>query len=256
MTEIKIVNDMEVELIQKMGGDNMVIAAARVSTAGDASKDFIAEDADEGKGLIRFLMRNRHGTPFEHNSLTFFVRAPIFVFREFHRHRIGWSYNEESGRYKQLDPIFYLPYEGRKLKQVGKPGHYQYVPGDEFDEMLVKQVHGHVLKAAYEGYEQLLENGIAKEVARMTLPVNICSSMYATCNARSLMAFLSLRTAREAYWQQHPAGIGWEKHPGGAVFPSSPQREIEMVAEKMEAIFAEHFPITYAAWNDFGRVTP
>ncbi len=181
-------------------------------------------------------MRNRHGTPFEHNAMTFLISAPIFVFREFHRHRIGWSYNEESGRYKQLDPVFYIPGADRALVQVGKPGHYTYVPGADgqlFDqvERMIAAYH-----AAYDAYEAALEAGIAREVARAVLPVATFSSMYATCNARSLMAFLSLRTKRE-----------------GSTFPSFPQREIEMVAEKMEAEFARLFPITHAAFDQHGR---
>lgn len=237
MKEIQIVDDVEVKLMQHMGSDSSVVAAARVSTKGaDSTEEF---DTAEGAGLINFLMANRHGTPFEHNSMTFFVRAPIFVFREFHRHRVGWSYNEESGRYKELEPIFYLPYMGRPLKQIGKTGHYEFVKGDEFDEQLTRNAHYQSLELAYANYEVLLKNGIAKEVARMTLPVNICSSMYATCNARSLMAFLSLRTKDE-----------------NSKFPSYPQREIEMVAEKMEAEFARLFPITHEKFVDNGRVSP
>ena len=79
-------------------------------------------------GLINFLMRDRHGTPFEHSSMTFYVQAPIFVFREFMRHRIA-SYNEESGRYRELRPVFYVPGPQRRLRQQGKPGHYEFVDG-------------------------------------------------------------------------------------------------------------------------------
>ena len=73
-------------------------------------------------------MRDRHGSPFEHNSMTFYVQAPIFVFREFMRHRIA-SYNEESGRYRELRPVFYVPGPERKLIQEGKPGAYVFVDG-------------------------------------------------------------------------------------------------------------------------------
>ena len=74
-------------------------------------------------------MRDRHGSPFEHNSMTFYVQAPIFVFREFMRHRIA-SYNEESGRYRELRPVFYVPGPERKLTQIGKPGAYEFVDGN------------------------------------------------------------------------------------------------------------------------------
>lgn len=229
--------DVDVDLMQSMGSDAAIVAAAKVSTKGaESAEDF---DAEASAGLIDFLMRNRHGTPFEHNAMTFLISAPIFVFREFHRHRIGWSYNEESGRYKQLDPVFYVPGADRNLAQVGKPGHYEFVPGtpDQLVDQTWRMTEAY--SAAYDAYEAALAAGIAREVARAVLPVATFSSMYATCNARSLMAFLSLRTKRE-----------------GSTFPSFPQREIEMVAEKMEAAFAVLFPITHAAFDRHGRVCP
>ena len=105
-----------------------VIWAARVSTAGENSLDEINEDPARSAGLINYLARERHGSPFEHTSMTFFISAPIFVFREFMRHRIA-SYNEESGRYRELSPVFYVPNKDRKLVQTGKTGHYVFVDG-------------------------------------------------------------------------------------------------------------------------------
>ena len=105
-SEIQFRDDVTVELIDSMASDLSVVRSAKVSTVGDLST--LESDAEKSAGLINFLMRDRHGTPFEHNSMTFFVSAPIFVFREFHRHRIA-SYNEESGRYKNLQPVFYVP---------------------------------------------------------------------------------------------------------------------------------------------------
>lgn len=237
MTEITFRDDVDVNLVQHMGGDDTVVASARVSTKGIESLDALGKG--EGAGLINFLMKNRHGTPFEHNAMTFYVAAPIFVFREFHRHRIGWSYNEESGRYKQLDPVFYIPARDRNLVQTGKTGAYDFHPGTDEQWQLMNAGHRSTCINAYVTYERLLQSGIAKEVARMTLPVNIFSSMYATCNARSLMAYLSLRT-------NHPE----------ATFPSTPMREIEMVAEQIEFAFALHFPMTYDAFVRNGRVSP
>lgn len=237
MTEVKFNDSMELSLMQIMGSDSAIVAAARVSTQGAESQDSF--DTEEGAGLINFLMANRHGTPFEHNSMTFFVKAPIFVYREWHRHRVGWSYNEESGRYKQLDPEFYIPGRERNLKQEGKPGHYIFVPGSDYDYALMSEGHKSVCEFSYANYEKLLDKGIAKEVARMTLPVNIYSSMYATFNTRSLMAFLSLRTKHE-----------------DSKFPSFPQREIEMCAEVIEQEFAKAFPLTYDSFVKNGRVCP
>ena len=228
----------DVRPIHHIGGDESVLASMLVSTQSEHSLHHLTQDPEAGYGRINFLMKNKHGTPFEHNQFTFFVRAGIFVFREFHRHRIGWSYNEESGRYKKLEPKFYIPNEARPLKQVGKPGAYEMVPAPElyqevFDELCESY------EASYSTYEHLLELGVAKEVARLCLPVGLTSSMYATCNARSLMAFLSLRTYEPE-----------------ATFPSRPQYEIEQVARRMEDIFAAKMPLTYKSWNENGRVAP
>lgn len=239
MSEAIFRSDITVELMQSMGSDESVAASARVSTAADVSKGAFSADPAESKGLINFLLKNRHGTPFEHNSFTFFVEAPIFVFREFMRHRIGFSYNEESGRYRELRPIFYVPNEQRNLVQQGKPGAYEFVPGtkEQYKAMTAASKKAYI--ASYNAYQTMLTAGIAREVARQVLPVGLYSSMYVTCNARSLMSFLSLRTKRA------------DSH-----FPSYPQREIEMVAEKIEAIFAEKMPLTHESFNKNGRVSP
>jgi thymidylate synthase (FAD) len=197
-----------------------------------------AEVEKRDKGLINYLMRDRHGSPFEHNSMTFYVQAPIFVFREFMRHRIA-SYNEESGRYRELQPVFYVPGPERKLVQVGKPGAYDFEDGTVEQTALVVQETQSITRAAYESYQRMLEAGVAREVARIVLPVNIYSSMYVTMNSRSLMNFLSLRTKRE-----------------GTHFPSFPQREIEMCAEKMEDFWAKLMPLSYESFNENGRVAP
>jgi len=231
-------DDVSVELIKSSASDADVIWAARVSTAGEQSMDEIGEDPARSAGLINYLARERHGSPFEHTSMTFFVSAPIFVFREFMRHRIA-SYNEESGRYRELKPVFYIPNKDRKLIQVGKTGHYTFEAGtDEQYELMVSEMKK-AYTAAYDAYQKMLDAGIAREVARATLPVATYSSMYVTMNARALMNFLSLRTTAE-----------------GSHFPSYPQREIEMVGEKMEAFFAEKMPLVHAAFNKSGRVSP
>src|ERR1700749_2170015 len=121
---------MTVELIKQAASDADVIWAARVSTKGEQSLADVDADPARSAGLINFLMRDRHGTPFEHSSMTFYVQAPIFVFREFMRHRT-FSYNEESGRYRRLSPVFYVPGPDRKLVQQGKPGAYEFTDGTE-----------------------------------------------------------------------------------------------------------------------------
>ena len=236
--EIVFRDDMTVELVKSSASDADVIWAARVSTAGETTLEKVGESSDRDAGLINYLARERHGSPFEHTSMTFFVSAPIFVFREFMRHRIA-SYNEESGRYRELRPVFYIPNKDRKLVQVGKTGAYTFVDGTPEQLDITVNAIKETCTLAYENYQKILASGVAREVARAVLPVTLYSSMYVTMNARALMNFLSLRTSSP------------ESH-----FPSYPQREIEMVAEKMEKHFAELMPMTYAAFQKSGRIAP
>jgi len=238
MPDITFRSDMTVELVKQAASDADVIWAARVSTKGEQSLADINADPERSAGLINYLMRDRHGTPFEHSSMTFYVSAPIFVFREFMRHRT-FSYNEESGRYRRLEPVFYVPGPDRKLVQTGKPGAYDFSTGTPGQHELVTETVRASCRQSYVAYLEMLEAGVAREVARTVLPVGLYSSMYATCNARALMNFLSLRT----------------KHPE-ASFPSYPQREIEMVAEQMEQLWAALMPLTHAAFERNGRVCP
>jgi thymidylate synthase (FAD) len=227
-------SDFDVELVQCVGSDEFICKAARVSTLGAASID-----SEESAGLIRFLMNNRHGTPFEHASFTYRISAPIVVWREFMRHRIGISYNEQSGRYMELEPVFYVPPPERALIQTGKPGHYIFIPGTPDDTSYTVQELTKAYEKSWDVYQELLASGIAKEVARLCLPVAIYSTAYVTMNPRSLMSFLSLRTKVEY-----------------SLFPSYPQWEINQVANQMEEIFSLLFPITHEAFNNAKRVAP
>lgn len=225
---MKARSDLPVELVQHVGDDHMIASAARVSTGHNLKDTSPESDA----GLIGFLMRNRHGSPFEHGSLTFRIEAPIFVAREFMRHRAGWSYNEESGRYKVLRDEFYLPGGGRPLVQVGKPGAYTLEEGSLAQFQLLTDAMETAYRQAWESYEFALEQGVAREVARMCLPVGLYTSFYATCNPRSLMHFLGLRTDPSA------------------------MHEIREVACSMQTFFRAWFPATARAWEDNGRVAP
>jgi len=231
-------SDVTAQLVRSSARDADVVFAARVSTSGEQDIAAIDADPERSRGLINFLMRDRHGSPFEHNSMTFYVQAPIFVFREFMRHRIA-SYNEESGRYRELRPVFYVPGPERNLRQIGKPGAYEFVPGTAEQFELVQRETRAACRQSYRAYQRMLAAGVAREVARIVLPVTIYSSMYVTMNARSLMNFLSLRTKRD-----------------NAAVPSFPQREIEMCAEQMEREWARLMPLTHAAFEANGRVAP
>jgi len=219
-----------------MGSDTLIAEAAWVSNYGG---DIPTDRADRIPGLINFLMRDRHGTPFEHNALTFRISAPLFVFYEFHRHRAGWSYNEESARYRELDPVFYMPAKERALRQTGKPGAYTFELGSYADRAVTMGAHRRAASEAWNEYQNLLQAGIAREVARNVLPVSIYKTMYATCNVRSLFSFLSLR------WAHQMSSV-----------PTFPLREIEMVAESLDELAREKFPIAFDAFDRQGRVSP
>jgi thymidylate synthase (FAD) len=231
-------DDVTVELVRASASDADVVFAARVSTVGEQSLADVDADPTQASGLINFLMRERHGSPFEHNSMTFFVRAPIFVWREHMRHRIA-SYNEESGRYRELLPVFYIPSRDRHIIQVGKAGAYEFLEGTSEQYEIIESQMKQACISAYEAYQRMLEAGVAREVARMVLPVSIYSSAYVTMNARALMNFLSLRRKSD------------DSH-----FPSYPQREIEMVAELYEQAWAELMPLSHDAFIRNGRVAP
>ena len=233
MSDIILRSDFDVELVQVNASDKMVSMAARVSTQGSDTRS-----RDDETGLINFLMRNRHGSPFEHGLFTWKISAPIFVWREFMRHRIA-SYNEQSGRYMELQPVFYAPSASRPLQQVGKPGAYEFMRGDETQTVTVARETRLAYAHAWQAYQRMLEAGVAKEVARIVLPVAVFSTAFVTMNPRGLMNFLSLRTKSEL-----------------AANPSFPMFEIEKVAQLMEVGFRAQMPITWAAFNDNGRIQP
>lgn len=239
MSEIAFRSEPSVDLVQSMGQDSSVVSSARVSVVGAEAAQYEDADATEHYGLINYLMVHRHGTPFEHSGMTFRIEAPIFVFREFHRHRVGWGYNEMSGRYTELHPVFHIPAADRPLVNVGTSARPKMAPGtpEQYERLVMRMSAAY--GAAYEAYLDALEDGVAKEVAREVLPVGIYSTMYATANMRSVMHFLSLRTEDE-----------------NATFVSHPQYEIQQVARRIEQIFATTFPLVHAAWDKNGRVAP
>lgn len=185
-----------VELIGHMCEDLDVVNAARVSFN---QESFELSERDEG--LIAYLMRENHATPFEQNAMKFRIKAPIFVLREWQRHRIGWSYNEQSSRYMELSQEFYMPAPSDVRVRVGKPGHYQYERAMPDIASAAASALDHAYHTAWEAYQYMLEKGVAPEVARACLPMATYSTMIATCNARSLMHFLTLRMADNAQFE-------------------------------------------------------
>src|SRR5438445_13820874 len=189
---IRVLDHGFVRLDGAMATDLSVVNGARVSFARRKEE---MDSSDEG--LIRFLMRDRHGSPFEHNAFRFHVRCPIFVAREWFRHRIG-SFNEFSMRYAKATEDFYVPEPEDVRTQVGKPGAYTFEPvSDELAEETRRELES-LYEQAYATYARLVEKGVARELARSVMPVGAYTQFYWTVNARALMNFVSLRNSEFA----------------------------------------------------------
>lgn len=214
---------MGVELIKTNASDDDVALAAWVSNGLDEASRLA--DRKRVKGLINYLYRESHMSPFEHGSFTFKIDCPIFVTREFQRHRT-WSYNEVSGRYTEMKPKFYLPPRERPLIQNGKIGNYYFTPGTDEQYVVMRAHKEHTIETAWHYYQEQLNLGVAREVARSELPLALYTQFYATANPRNVMQFLTLRTAPNALY------------------------EIRAVASKIESHFADAMPLTYEAYKE------
>jgi thymidylate synthase (FAD) len=196
MSEVKVLDYGHVRLVDHMGSDLSIVKSARVSynavwrTGEDAGKDV---------KLIQYLIKNRHTTPFESVTFTFDVKAPIFVFRQWHRHRT-WSYNEMSARYTELPEEFYIP-EAKEITTQSTSN--KQMRTDELhpkaEEM--RDVMRASNKLAFVAYHGLLEQGCPRELARSVLPVATYSQMFGTVNLHNLFHFLGLRTHAHAQYE-------------------------------------------------------
>lgn len=234
-------NGLSVELVTSMGDDLSIVNAARVSLHKvsklvpigftGTNKDDVYGLSNADKGLINYLLKNRHGTPFEMVQFTFRVRCPIFVAREWQRHRIG-SFNEMSSRYVEMPLEAYMPLFRDFRSQVGKPGHYVM---QSLDHVTAEKVHGVILLAysqAYDAYRKLLDLGLAKEVARNVLPLAQFTEFIWSVNLRSLFNFLYLRMADTAL------------------------REIRYCAEMVHDLVIPIVPEAMLAWQNNNRLVP
>jgi thymidylate synthase (FAD) len=221
----------ELELLQYMGdpmGAELNIVNAARQSFGQHS-DGMGESEN---GLVNFLMRERHGTPFEMIQFLFQVKCPIFVAREWFRHRIG-SFNEYSGRYTKMKPEFYVPHVNDMRQQTGKPGSYKFNPlRDKNKASRLRAVIEEQSKECWVKYEALLEQRIAKEVARMVLPVNLYTQFTWSVNLRSLLNFISLRSHETAMY------------------------EIRQYSKCIEALIQPIVPRTMECFEANDRVTP
>jgi len=214
-----------VELIQVMGSDEMIAAAARVSYAKDTSPmpvNPLSERGQSNAKLIRYMIDHEHGSPFEHTLITFRVTAPLFVVQEMLRHRIGVSFNQQSGRFTEFKPEFYTPKVFRQQATKNK----QSSEGEVKYAGLTRNVYQMANLAAYESYQSLLRLGVCREQARGVLPHCTYTSLYITFNVRSLMHFLDLRLSPDAQW------------------------EIMQYAREFARHFEQFFPLTHRAWME------
>ena len=221
MTDIEFRSDMRAEYVDHLGDDRRIAQAARVSVGNDGSDR-------PHEGLVRRLWADQHTSTFEHNVLTVMVDVPIFVAREWHRHRT-FAYNEISARYSEVAPVFYVPGEDRPLVQTGKAMDYRREPGDDLQARAASDLHGSVARRAWVAYQSMLEAGIAREVARNVLPVSMYTRFYATANLRNWMHFIALRTDETALW------------------------EIRDAARQVEAIIAVLWPVAQGAFAESTR---
>lgn len=232
LNDIVFRSDMEVVYLRHLGDDLTPLQAARVSTVGAEE----ASTEEDNTGLRKYLLREGHHVPFEHQVMTVRIAAPIFVMRQLLKHRIS-SISEESGRYREIPGMYYVPdRSARPVVQVGRTGRYTFQPAAETDPMLLNLVESSIRassRTANATYRNLLEEGVAKEVARMVLPVNTYSSMVLTMNSRSLMNFFKLRLS------------DWGSHP---------QYEIEAMAGQLFAAWDKAYPLTVAAWLEVNPV--
>ena len=219
--KIKVLDHGFVRLIDSMGNDLSVVSAARVSYAESWKA---GEDEGSDARLIKYLKKNKHHTPFEAVTLKFEVKAPIFVFRQWHRHRT-WTYNELSARYRELPEEIYMP-DFRAQSKINKQGSDGMI-----DQVMAVEMHNAFLASyqmAFAAYREALRLGVAKEIARSVLPVATYSHMEATVNLLNLMRFLALRNHSHA------------------------QYEIRVYAEAMLELARTVAPVSIAAFEEFG----
>lgn len=236
--EITFRSDVDVFLLDSMGDENSIVRRARVSTGGPRSSEKNNpgdELTNADIGLLKMLYREKHGVPFEGTSFEFYLRVPVFVSRQIVKHRLS-SINEESGRYRILKPEFYVVPDSRKIEQIGKTSAYEFKDSESQKLTDLRQMQIEESTLAWNAYQTKLDMGIAKEVARQTLPVNIYSSMYYKTNLRSALNFLSLRKD----WGDESA------------YPSHPQYEITLVADKMAEEIKKVVPNVYDAFIESG----
>ena len=196
MNEIKLLDHGYVRLVDHMGNDLSIVRSARQSY--DAAWRAGENEASDTK-LINYLWKNKHTTPFEAVTFTFEVVAPIFVLRQWMRHRT-WSYNELSARYKELSDVYYIP-AANQIGVQSKNNKQAREFNSEVENDYAVSCIAVACEAAFDVYKELLKTGVPRELARIVLPLSTYSSMFATVNLLNLLKFIDLRSHPHAQWE-------------------------------------------------------
>ena len=223
MNQINVLNGGSVRLVDHMGSDLAIVRSARVSYDAEWREAIEGEIDSKDVKLIKYLMKNKHTSPFESVVFTFEVCAPIFVFRQWHRHRT-WSYNEVSARYTELDMGWYVPELDKITLQSTDNKQMRTTEKHPQADYIARLIDAQC-KNAFATYKALLECGTPRELARGVLPVNAYSKMFATIDIHNLFHFLRLRLHEHA------------------------QYEIRVYAEAMLEIITPIVPIAVAAFK-------
>jgi thymidylate synthase (FAD) len=226
---MQILNKGDLSLLDMMGSDETIAKAAWVSYAKQDEK----KEAKDIERLINYLMKHQHGTPFEHVVFQFHIKAPIFIAREWFRHRIG-SFNEVSSRYITFEPEFYIPEQFRVKSETNKQGSVipdDYIGKAGWNNWATEEL-TQSYKDSYNSYLALKEQGVANELARLLLPLGTYTEWWWTVNLRSLFNFMALRSFPTAQW------------------------EIQEYSRALEEIVKEKLPYAYMAWENNGRNAP
>ena len=196
-----MVNGMNVELIDHMGSDLTVVNAARVSFAKESEFEvtknsltdgFISYLSKKDQKLIMYLAEHNHWSPFGHASLQFRIKAPVFVARQLVKHQVGLVWNEVSRRYVDDEPEFYIPKEWRLKADDKKQG--------SSDETIEYNIDG-AIQFVTQTYQNLLNNNIAPEMARMVLPQNMYTEWYWSGTLMAFARVCNLRCAKDTQWE-------------------------------------------------------
>ena len=211
-----------IELIRTSGDDLDIVNAARVSYGRSSYKL-----SDRDNKLLKYLLKNGHTSPFEHTQLLYKIKVPIYILRQWMRHRVGVSYNEISGRYSKMSMEFYIPQKWRIQDPVNKQGS---IFASRDNDINNKNMYIEAITMAKDTYNKLLDEGVCRELARGVLPNCLYTEFVFTCNLVSLFHFVRLRLDSHAQW------------------------EIQQYALGLVRLAKENFPVSISHWIELNNI--